>query len=357
MKKDLLLHLQSLRGIAALIIVFHHLKSLSSNLAQNDFMANSSLAVDFFFVLSGFVIALNYQHLLIKFYEIKNFIKKRFFRLYPLHIILLIIYLAIEILKYFLDYYAGIKSNEPPFSVSNLYTFFTNLFLIQGIIDNQLSYNEVSWSVSFEFYTYIIFALIIFFIRNKILFYLLIIILTIISFIFVYKLDLMENTNGVAFLRCTYSFFLGTLIYRLNILIKNIDLSILEIPIFIITIYLFCYIPNTVFMPIIFGVLILTLNQTNKGAIKSILKNSVLVFIGKISYSIYMLHYLIIWSHIQVLRFIFKFDTIIINDYTYVELDSKITIIVISSILVFVFLLSNLSFNFIEKKFLYKNIK
>ena len=54
MKKDLLLHLQSLRGIAALIIVFHHLKSLSSNLAQNDFMANSSLAVDFFFVLSGF---------------------------------------------------------------------------------------------------------------------------------------------------------------------------------------------------------------------------------------------------------------------------------------------------------------
>ena len=110
-------------------------------------------------------------------------------------------------------------------------------------------------------------------------------------------------------------------------------------------------------MPIIFGVLILTLNQTNKGAIKSILKNSVLVFIGKISYSIYMLHYLIIWSHIQVLRFIFKFDTIIINDYTYVELDSKITIIVISSILVFVFLLSNLSFNFIEKKFLYKNIK
>tara|TARA_B000000441_G_C21503870_1_gene211026 strand:- start:7 stop:531 length:525 start_codon:yes stop_codon:yes gene_type:complete len=172
MKKDLLLHLQSLRGIAALIIVFHHLKSLSSNLAQNDFMANSSLAVDFFFVLSGFVIALNYQHLLIKFYEIKNFIKKRFFRLYPLHIILLIIYLAIEILKYFLDYYAGIKSNEPPFSVSNLYTFFTNLFLIQGIIDNQLSYNEVSWSVSFEFYTYIIFALIIFLIRNKILFYL-----------------------------------------------------------------------------------------------------------------------------------------------------------------------------------------
>ena len=53
MKDKFYYHLESLRGIAATIIVLHHLKSLSPNLAQSDLMQNSSLAVEFFLFLVG----------------------------------------------------------------------------------------------------------------------------------------------------------------------------------------------------------------------------------------------------------------------------------------------------------------
>ena len=111
----------------------------------------------------------------------------------------------------------------------------------------------------------------------------------------------MDETNRLGYLRCLYS-FLGVLIYYLNIKLQNINLSILEIPVVIISIYLYCYIPNTVFMPIVFGILIIILNQTKGGLIKSFLNNKLLILL-KVSYSIYMIHYLIIWVHIQFLRF------------------------------------------------------
>ena len=72
MKKEFFFHLQSLRGFAASIVVLHHLKSLSPYLSQNIFMSNSELAVDFFFVLSGFVISLNYGSVLNDFNTIRE---------------------------------------------------------------------------------------------------------------------------------------------------------------------------------------------------------------------------------------------------------------------------------------------
>lgn len=351
MKDKFYYHLESLRGIAATIIVLHHLKSLSPNLAQSDFMQNSSLAVDFFFVLSGFVISLNYNNLLIKLDKVILFIKKRFFRLYPLHVILLFLYLIIEILKFLLEYKTGLKSNEQAFSVSNFSTLISNLFLLQGIIDKELSFNEVSWSISFEFYTYILFALMILFIKNKVILKIVISIIVITSLVSVYKLNLMDETNRLGYLRCLYSFFLGVLIYYLNVKLQNLNLSILEIPVVIISIYLYCYIPNTAFMPIIFGILIIILNQTKNGIIKSFLNNKVLIYVGKISYSIYMIHYLIIWTHIQFLRFLMGTKTEIINNYTYLKLNDLQSFLVIISVIFFVLIASSISYKYVENKF------
>lgn len=351
MKYKFYYHLESLRGIAATIIVLHHLKSLSPTLAQSDLMQNSSLAVDFFFVLSGFVVSLNYHNLLIKLDKVVLFIKKRFFRLYPLHVVLLFLYLIIEILKFLFELKTGIKSNEQVFSVSNFSTLISNLFLLQGIVDKELSFNEVSWSVSFEFYTYILFALMILFIKNKLFLKIIISIIVITSFILIYKLNLMDETNRLGYLRCLYSFFLGVIIYYLNIILQNINLSILEIPVVIISIYLYCYIPNTTFMPIMFGVLIIILNQTKNGIIKSFLNYKLLIYIGKISYSIYMIHYLIIWIHIQFLRFVMDIKTEIINNHTYLKLNDAQSYFIIISVMFFVLIASSISYKYIENKF------
>ena len=51
-KKSFYNHLQSFRGLAALIIVLHHQKAISTSfITKNDFMMNSDLGVDFFFYI------------------------------------------------------------------------------------------------------------------------------------------------------------------------------------------------------------------------------------------------------------------------------------------------------------------
>jgi peptidoglycan/LPS O-acetylase OafA/YrhL len=59
--------LTSARGIAAWYVVLYHIReSAAGTLPQSviDIFAKGYLAVDFFFVLSGFVIWLNYRSLL-----------------------------------------------------------------------------------------------------------------------------------------------------------------------------------------------------------------------------------------------------------------------------------------------------
>jgi len=70
--------LDGLRGIAALCVFFYH----SGNHA---YAANGFLAVDFFFMLSGFVVAFSYkQRLLDGRIGLADFARRRFVRLYPM---------------------------------------------------------------------------------------------------------------------------------------------------------------------------------------------------------------------------------------------------------------------------------
>ena len=323
----------------------------TSFLTKNHYLKNGDLAVDFFFVLSGFVIALNYQNFLNNLNKFSIFIKRRFFRLYPLHLVMLILYLLIEVAKYFFELYNGIQANEPSFSVNNLKTFISNIFLFHGIVDKELSYNEVSWSISFEFYTYLIFGLIAILFRNKYTFNFFVVLIFLISMILVLEFKLMDKVNNLGFFRCVYSFFFGIIIYLLDKKIKNIKFDKIQLIYFIILIYLFCYMENTALMPIFFGLFILILNNSDGGILKKILLNKNLIYLGKISYSIYMIHYLIIWIHIQVLRFIFNLKTEAINNYNYLVLPENQSFIFIVSVLIFVIFFSNLSYKIIEEKF------
>lgn len=77
--------LDGLRGIFSVMVVFHHFtpEILPSSIYNNFFVRQSWLFVDLFFILSGFVIALNYPSIDQR-QSFISFIKKRFIRLYPL---------------------------------------------------------------------------------------------------------------------------------------------------------------------------------------------------------------------------------------------------------------------------------
>ncbi len=72
--------LDGLRGLAALIVLAHH----ALHRAGIDWFAQGYLAVDLFFMLSGFVIALAYENRLRNGLGILNFTRIRIVRLYPL---------------------------------------------------------------------------------------------------------------------------------------------------------------------------------------------------------------------------------------------------------------------------------
>src|SRR5262249_7832929 len=76
------LALDAMRGIAAISVVFFHYGiDLHSQL-----MPNAPLAVDFFFVLSGFVVAHAYEKRLLAGWSLRSFAVHRLIRLWPLYL-------------------------------------------------------------------------------------------------------------------------------------------------------------------------------------------------------------------------------------------------------------------------------
>ena len=76
--------LDSWRGICAIMVVLYHVPGffLFSDLAV---IRSGWLFVDFFFVLSGFVITHAYGPKIANLDDAFHFISRRFFRIYPLH--------------------------------------------------------------------------------------------------------------------------------------------------------------------------------------------------------------------------------------------------------------------------------
>ena len=84
------------RGICALLVAAHHVE-VHGWLYWQPLIRNAWLFVDFFFVLSGFVIAHAYGERLGKTHEIGVFVARRLGRLWPLHVAVLLALIALEL--------------------------------------------------------------------------------------------------------------------------------------------------------------------------------------------------------------------------------------------------------------------
>ena len=93
--------LDSWRGIAALLVAIFHL-NVFSPVYSLDFFRNAFLFVDFFFVLSGFVITHSYGDRMGTLDGVGNFAVRRFNRLWPLHAIVLLAFVLVEVAKVFM---------------------------------------------------------------------------------------------------------------------------------------------------------------------------------------------------------------------------------------------------------------
>jgi peptidoglycan/LPS O-acetylase OafA/YrhL len=109
-------------------------------------------------VLSGFVLAHAYGSK--SDFQLDSFLISRVFRLFPLHVVLLAVFIVLEFGK-LTAFNFGLEFNSAPFSgVSAPSEIVPNLLLVQSWtkLTQEHSFNYPAWSISVEFFMYIIFA-------------------------------------------------------------------------------------------------------------------------------------------------------------------------------------------------------
>jgi len=149
-------HIQSLRGISVILVIFYHLNI--------DYFSKGYLGVDIFFVISGYVITqrLYRDYLENKKISIINFYLRRFFRIFP-NLFFIITFVYVFYLIFGAPDLSIFKSAIfSIFGLSNLFFLLKNKDYFDTLIGNHLS-DPLShtWSLGIEEQFYLIYPFII----------------------------------------------------------------------------------------------------------------------------------------------------------------------------------------------------
>ncbi len=212
--------LESLRGVAAVLVIFHHMTQWPSSVLRASFFQNGYLMVDLFFVLSGFVICHSYAGAELSTGRgLARFMLVRFGRLYPLHLYLLVLFLAIETAKYLAETKLGFVARvSRAFSLNDTPAFIANLFLVHPFFrGTNVTFNHASWSIGVEFYTYLLFGLLFFWLPKRSWLAPVAWVLALLAFGLLWGAGghCLTPDAGLCFLRCLVGFFLGVAAHEL----------------------------------------------------------------------------------------------------------------------------------------------
>ena len=299
--------LDSWRGLAALGVVAFHFRT-TAGLGGQAIFDGMYLFVDFFFVLSGFVMASSYGKKLRDASDVYRFMWLRLGRVYPLHIVILAVFIALQVI---FKYYRTGEWFPGPYQ--SLDTVIANIFLVQSLnIYEFLTWNQPSWSISVEFFCYLIFAIGV--IKTKNLVWFPCVVLIFIAPVFLYFFNNGKNLDATAMyglIRCVYGFASGVLVFEIysrlpqhNLIKTQVIPSVIEL-LSIISIAIFIAkagtTPLSLVAPIAFGISVAVF-AAERGFISSLMRRGPLVVIGSISYSIYMVHMLVISWWLEIFR-------------------------------------------------------
>lgn len=137
--------LDSLRGLAALSVMFYHMGDFGWIAGLTPFRYGWML-VDFFFILSGFVITASYGAPLAHGYPRGRFLLVRLGRVYPLHIVTVALFVALE----FLVFRPVLHEAHP------LAELVRGVFLLDAFVRGAGNFfAPVSWAVAVELVLYV----------------------------------------------------------------------------------------------------------------------------------------------------------------------------------------------------------
>lgn len=295
-QKNYIYGLDSLRGIAAISIVFLHFTTYlfpeigKAILQYTPALKRTYLFVDMFFIISGFVLAHNYQQVFsqsIKFSQYLLFVLKRLIKIYPLHLVTLLILML----------FFGISQPIPESAensgvIINPATLLMNLTLTQswGLADqgclNCTSWNYPSWSISVEWLSYLFMPFVFWLaMRLKSVFVLLSFLLL---FLVYYLIEVphghLDYSSWPGVLRCFTGVFIGVSLKNYGKRLTCVCFPILGLA--VVSLLLHFSVWDT---PIILGLAYMVVTVVNSDQ-EGWVVNPLLQYLGQRSYSIYMIH-------------------------------------------------------------------
>lgn len=289
------------RGIAALAIAFYH-APIAHSLRAAAGWKNMELFVDFFFVLSGFVIMHAWGKRLDGAAEAKVFVQRRFWRIWPLHFSILMAFLAIEVVKAAMGAVIALPSDEPSFAGSRSWAaLLSNILMLQSLnLHGTTSWNGPAWSISVEFWTYLVFAGAMLAFRARVDRALVAIALVALAGVAWFSPIWLFATHDFGLLRAIYGFFLGAATYRL-VQSGRVEITGGTGAEVAVVLALVSYLLSTginvtsLLAPVIFSGVILFFSQ-GRGLLTRVLESRPIQALGLWSYSIYLVHALLFYG-------------------------------------------------------------
>ncbi len=348
MKLEKLQYIDGLRGVAILMVLVHHSAQQGFVLMPHLLSVLLSLGtrgVQLFFIASAFTLFRSYQSRnFIDKEPIKNFFIRRVFRIAPIYYLGMLYYVFRIIFN--LPYWLG---NQPYISISNL---FSNVFFLHGFSPYWInSLVPGGWSIAVEMLFYTLFPFLftkIKSINSAFIF------LNITLFI---KLAFQEFFHYFTFISDSYLwreflfyylpcqlpiFALGIILFFLTEDLKNIKLVdrkmvflfLFLLPLQVGSTFDFLYLNH-----IIFGILFLIFGIVLSKGKLNFISNPILRHIGKISFSMYIIHFIVI-------SWLVKFHLIDFCDDYLINFFLRSLLILLISVLI-----STLSYHIIEIPF------
>lgn len=305
--KNAIRSLEGGRGIAALVVALYHLGiGLQFSVIRNGY-----LFVDLFFVLSGFVICAAYAERLNDADDMRAFVVRRVGRLLPLLVFSTVFFILVQnglvLAKHIAVEYGQAALLHSPsamnYTIPTAGDVLSMLTMTHGLdVFDHLILNTPSWSISVEFYTYLLFGAVCL-LTNRTLRIPVYIAILVIGLGFcvwasvglhdcLKKGGCMSLTYDFGYPRSVFSFFLGALTYLASrrVRLPVVVLQVLGVATLIVLFSFTDAVPAIAFgFPFAFALLILSTCQ-DKGLLADILKARPFQILGTRSYSIYLMH-------------------------------------------------------------------
>lgn len=288
--------LDALRGVCALLVVLFHIPIYHALKDVGSF-ANLQFCVDMFFALSGFVLCHAYGQRLNHGAEGDRFAVMRLARLWPLHVIMLALFVGFEVAKLvFSRADTAFALSSPAFAEGHsVWEIVTNLLFQQSFgLHSSLSWNGPAWSAALEFYVSILFAVVVLlFPRRK---YDVFLGLCVAAGLLLYTVspETLFVSSDWGMLRACFSFFAGCLVYDLRL--RSGDRlkapSLWEAGCLLLVIAFAMTTPSGgwQFAFPLAAMISIYVFSFDQGAISTVLRSPALQKLGLWSYSIYMIH-------------------------------------------------------------------